>query len=95
MDLALCAEAQRRGLGSILLRKPKSLAKLVHGIALASPIPISVKIRTGESQSKINAAEVNSLRYILPPAFGWKLRSVGGFGGAGGEGEGGGGDADI
>ena len=49
-------EASRRGLGSILLRRPAKLARLVQGIAERLPIPLTVKIRLGDN--KINAQEV-------------------------------------
>ena len=52
------AEASRRGLGAVLLRKPAKLARLVAGIAAGSPLPVTVKIRTGESASKINCLQV-------------------------------------
>jgi len=41
-----------------LLRKPTKLARLVNGIACGSPLPLTVKIRTGESERKVNAAHV-------------------------------------
>lgn len=40
------------------MRKPAKLARLVAGIAQGSPIPLTVKIRTGESASKINVMQV-------------------------------------
>ena len=43
-----------------MLRKPSKLARLVAGIAEGSPIPLTVKIRTGENASKINVMQVNS-----------------------------------
>ncbi len=52
------AEATRRGLGAALLRKPTKLGRLVAGIAEGIPIPLTVKIRTGESASKINVMQV-------------------------------------
>ncbi|CAG9466320.1 unnamed protein product [Pedinophyceae sp. YPF-701] len=51
-------EATRRGLGATLLRKPKKLARLVRETAAAIPIPMTVKIRTGEKEKKINVLEV-------------------------------------
>ena len=56
-----CAEATRRGLGAVLLRKPQKLARLVSGIVQGSDLPVTVKIRTGENDSKINASEVAAL----------------------------------
>eukprot|EP00798_Chlamydomonas_sp_ICE-L_P012208 gene12208-15337_t len=54
-------EAKRRGLGAVMLRKPRSLAKMIHGIVLESELPVTVKIRTGESDGKINVERVVSL----------------------------------
>ena len=54
-------EATRRGLGAALLRKPQKLARLVSGIVQASDLPVTVKIRTGENDDKINAAQVAAL----------------------------------
>lgn len=51
-------EATRRGLGAALLRKPTKLGRLVAGIAEGIPIPLTVKIRTGQSASKINVMQV-------------------------------------
>lgn len=54
-------EATKRGLGAALLRKPSKLARLVAGIAAGSPLPLTVKIRTGENEKKINVEEVVAL----------------------------------
>ncbi|KIZ02031.1 tRNA-dihydrouridine synthase 3 [Monoraphidium neglectum] len=54
-------EATRRGLGAVLLRKPTKLARLVSGIVAGSDLPVTVKIRTGENESKINASAVAAL----------------------------------
>lgn len=56
----VCPEATRRGLGAALLRKPTKLGRLVAGIAEGIPIPLTVKIRSGESASKINVMQVIS-----------------------------------
>jgi tRNA-dihydrouridine synthase 3 len=48
-------------MGAELLKRPAKLAKLVHGIVLASPLPVTVKIRSGESEARINAARVVEL----------------------------------
>jgi tRNA-dihydrouridine synthase 3 len=53
-------EATRRGLGSALLRNPRKLHNLVAGIAEASPLPVSVKIRIGVDSSRINVREVTA-----------------------------------
>ena len=47
-------EATRRGLGAALLRSTRKLATLVSGIASESPLPLTVKIRTGLSANLIN-----------------------------------------
>ena len=51
-------EATRRGLGSALLRSPRKLARLVSGIAEGSPIPLTVKIRLGVTDSTANFEKV-------------------------------------
>lgn len=51
-------EATKRGLGAALLRKPTKLANMVAGIAAQVDLPITVKIRTGESEKKLNAPRV-------------------------------------
>lgn len=40
------------------MRKPTKLARLVAGIVEGSDLPVTVKIRTGENESKVNAAAV-------------------------------------
>lgn len=59
------AEATKRGLGSALLRKPPKLARLVAGIAEGIDLPLTVKIRTGTSFSKINAQEVCAASILI------------------------------
>ena len=51
-------EATRRGLGSALLRSPRKLARLVAGIAEGSPVPLTVKIRLGVTDSTANFEKV-------------------------------------
>lgn len=34
-------------MGAIMLKKPRSLAKMVAGVARASELPVTVKIRLG------------------------------------------------
>jgi tRNA-dihydrouridine synthase 3 len=50
-------EATRRGLGAALLRSTRKLATLVAGIAEGSPLPLTVKIRTGLSADAINVED--------------------------------------
>ena len=60
LKLSPCAtatEATKRGLGAALLRSPRKLARLVAGIAAGSPLPLTVKVRTGTSAAKVNVAE--------------------------------------
>lgn len=54
-------EATRRGLGSALLRKPEKLARLVNGIATQLPVPLTVKVRTGLTDSDTNVEKVATL----------------------------------
>ncbi|EFJ45664.1 hypothetical protein VOLCADRAFT_105870 [Volvox carteri f. nagariensis] len=51
-------EATRRGMGSAMLRKPRALAKMVAGIAAESELPVTVKVRLGENDKKINVDSV-------------------------------------
>jgi len=54
-------EATRRGLGSALLRKPEKLARVVRNMAADSPVPLSVKVRTGCEAGSINVRRVAQL----------------------------------
>jgi tRNA-dihydrouridine synthase 3 len=47
-------EATRRGLGAALLRSTRKLATLAAGIAEGSPLPLTVKIRTGLTANSVN-----------------------------------------
>lgn len=51
-------EATAKGMGAALLAKPTKLAKLVNGIVRRAEIPVTVKIRTGVSDKKINCERV-------------------------------------
>jgi tRNA-dihydrouridine synthase 3 len=51
-------EATRRGLGAAMLKRPSSLVKLVGLTVASTPLPMTVKIRLGVSDSKINAHQV-------------------------------------
>ena len=46
-------------MGAVLLRKPAKLARLVAGIAEGSPIPLTVKLRTGAKGTQTNLDTVN------------------------------------
>jgi tRNA-dihydrouridine synthase 3 len=48
----------RRGLGASLLRKPGRLGRLVAAMKAAVSIPVTVKLRAGWSEAKINVSEV-------------------------------------
>ncbi|KAF5833686.1 hypothetical protein DUNSADRAFT_9956 [Dunaliella salina] len=52
-------DASRRGMGAIMLRKPRSLAKMVNGIVKESELPVTVKIRIGAE--KVNVHRVVAL----------------------------------
>lgn len=51
-------EATRRGLGAALLRRPERLQALVAGVAAASAVPLTVKVRIGTESGNINVREV-------------------------------------
>ena len=51
-------EATRRGLGAAMLKRPGSLEKLVGLTVASTTLPMTVKIRLGVSDSKINAHQV-------------------------------------
>ena len=48
----------RRGAGAALLKRPARLAKLVAAVRESIDLPLSVKIRLGWSEKRINAVEV-------------------------------------
>jgi tRNA-dihydrouridine synthase 3 len=50
----------RRGLGATLLERPAALGRLVEGMVRELPVPVTVKIRSGWSETKINALEVGN-----------------------------------
>jgi len=51
----------RRGAGSALLKKPRKLAGLVAAVRAAIDVPLSVKVRSGFTEKRINAVEVGRL----------------------------------
>jgi tRNA-dihydrouridine synthase 3 len=51
-------EITRRGLGASLLRKPTRLGRLVAAMKAAVTIPVTVKLRAGWHEDKVNAPEV-------------------------------------
>ena len=51
-------ETTRRGLGATLLEKPNVIGAIVHALATNLSIPVTVKIRTGIKESKVNASNV-------------------------------------
>jgi tRNA-dihydrouridine synthase B len=57
---AACPERKvtRRGEGASLLQEPEKLAKLLKIVVRRSPVPVTVKIRTGYDKDSINAPEV-------------------------------------
>jgi tRNA-dihydrouridine synthase 3 len=48
----------RRGLGASLLRKPTRLGRLVAAMKAAVEVPVTVKLRAGWHQDKVNVSEV-------------------------------------
>ena len=48
----------RRGSGAALMKKPRKLAELVATVRAAVDVPLSVKIRSGWSEARINAVDV-------------------------------------
>jgi len=48
----------KRGMGATLLQRPAAMGRILEALAAALPVPVTVKIRTGWSESKINADEV-------------------------------------
>jgi tRNA-dihydrouridine synthase B len=48
----------RRGEGSALLKEPKKLSKLLKLVVKNSPVPVTVKIRSGWDSQSVNAREV-------------------------------------
>jgi tRNA-dihydrouridine synthase 3 len=48
----------RRGLGASLLRKPGRLGRLVAAATAAVRVPVTVKLRAGWSEAKVNVSEV-------------------------------------
>jgi tRNA-dihydrouridine synthase 3 len=48
----------RRGLGASLLRKPSRLGRLVQAMKAAVKVPVTVKLRAGWSEEKVNVQEV-------------------------------------
>jgi tRNA-dihydrouridine synthase 3 len=51
----------RRGMGATLLQRPSALARLVEALVAGLDVPVTVKIRTGWSEDKINAHEIARL----------------------------------
>lgn len=48
----------RRGMGATLMSRPAALARIVAAMVAELPVPVTVKIRSGWSESKINALDV-------------------------------------
>lgn len=51
----------KRGMGATLMQRPNRLADLVASMVQALPVPVTVKIRAGWSESDVNASEVAAL----------------------------------
>ncbi len=54
-------DALKRGMGARLLGKPRQLEKLVRTLVEGLPVPVSVKIRTGLKESRLNYLEIARL----------------------------------
>ncbi|MCA8941653.1 MAG: tRNA-dihydrouridine synthase [Planctomycetes bacterium] len=48
----------KRGMGATMMRRPDVLAKMVEAMVKELPIPVTVKLRSGWSESRINCIEV-------------------------------------
>ncbi|MCA8951786.1 MAG: tRNA-dihydrouridine synthase family protein [Planctomycetes bacterium] len=48
----------RRGMGAVLMQKPNALGRLVEAMARELPVPVTVKLRLGWSESTQNVSEV-------------------------------------
>lgn len=48
----------RRGMGAVLLQRPAQLGRVVEAMVRELPVPITVKIRLGWSESRQNAGEI-------------------------------------
>jgi tRNA-dihydrouridine synthase 3 len=48
----------KRGMGATLLQRPQALGRLVEAMCKGIPLPVTVKIRLGWSESEKNASEV-------------------------------------
>ena len=51
----------RRGMGAALLKRAGALARIVEAMARELPVPVTVKIRSGWQEEKVNAPEVARL----------------------------------
>ncbi|MCA8957984.1 MAG: tRNA-dihydrouridine synthase family protein [Planctomycetes bacterium] len=51
----------RRGMGATLLQRPAAWARLIEGLATGLSVPVTVKLRSGWNEEKINAPEVARL----------------------------------
>lgn len=48
----------KRGMGATMMRRPQVLSKMVEAMVAELPIPVTVKLRSGWSESRINAIEI-------------------------------------
>lgn len=48
----------KRGMGSTLLQRPPKLGRILEALAKELPVPVTVKLRSGWSEQKVNAPEV-------------------------------------
>lgn len=54
-------EAVRKGMGACLLDRPRSLGRLLEQLVRRLPIPVTVKVRTGFKESRINVLETTRI----------------------------------
>ncbi len=55
------AEAVHKGMGASLLDRPRNLERLLAAMVRAVPVPVTVKLRTGFKESRINVLETSRL----------------------------------
>ena len=48
----------KKGEGAALMREPATLSRLVRALVSCSPVPVTVKIRSGWDQASVNAPEI-------------------------------------
>ena len=54
-------EAVHKGMGACLLDRPRNLERLLQAMTRALPVPVTVKLRTGFKESRINVLETSRI----------------------------------